>query len=79
MNATVLDLRKNMKKIMLALDHSEPVTLTFRGKPKAMIVPCSDKTAKASAAAHPAFGMWADRKDLDNVDEFVRNMRKGRF
>jgi hypothetical protein len=53
--------------------------LSYRGKKTAMIVPCSVEHSKSSAANHPAFGMWADRKDLDNVNEFVRNLRKGRF
>ncbi len=79
MNVTVLDLRKNMKKIMSAIEHNEPVTLIYRGRKKAMIVPCSDEHLKTSAAEHPAFGMWADRKDMDNVNELVRNLRQGRF
>ena len=79
MNATVLDLRKNMKKIMSAIEHNEPVTLSYRGRKTAMIVPCAAEHSNSSAANHPAFGMWADRRDLDNVDEFVRNLRKGRF
>ena len=79
MNATVLDLRKNMKKIMSAIEHNEPVTLSYRGRKKAMIIPCSAEHFNILAAEHPAFGMWADRKDMDNVNELVRNLRKGRF
>ncbi len=79
MNATVLDLRKNMKQIISAIEHNEPVTLSNRGKKMAMIVPCSDECPRTPAAEHPAFGMWAGRGDMDNVGEFVRNLRKGRF
>ncbi len=79
MNATVLDLRENMKKIMSAIEHNEPVTLSYRGRKTAMIVPCAAGHSNSSAANHPAFGMWADRKDMDNVDEFVRNLRKWCF
>ncbi|GHT71260.1 hypothetical protein FACS1894110_24070 [Spirochaetia bacterium] len=25
-----------------------------------------------------SFGMWKDRKDMDDVESYVRNMRKGR-
>ncbi len=30
------------------------------------------------ARAHPSFGMWKDRDDLLDVDQFVRNLRKNR-
>ena len=79
MNATVLDLRKNMKDVLAAIDRNEQVTLTYRGKRKAMIIPCSDATETKSVTDHPAFGMWADRDDLNDVDGYVRNLRKGRF
>jgi len=79
MNATVLDLRKNMKDVLAAIDRNEQVTLTYRGRRKAMIIPCSDAAETKSAADHPVFGMWSDREDLNDVDAFVRNLRKGRF
>jgi hypothetical protein len=36
------------------------------------------KTAKMKAAHHPAFGMWADRKDLMDVALHIRTLRRGR-
>ncbi len=78
MNATVLDLRKNMKGVIAALDRNERITLTYRGRRKALIVPCAEKASSMSASKHPAFGVWADRKDMEDVDGFVRNLRKGR-
>ncbi|OGV53693.1 MAG: hypothetical protein A2X49_12675 [Lentisphaerae bacterium GWF2_52_8] len=78
MNATVLDLRKNMKGVIAALDRNEKVTLTYRGRKKAVIVPCAKKASTMSVSQHPAFGMWADRKDMEDVGGFVRNLRKGR-
>jgi len=79
MNATVLDLRKNMKDVLAAIDRNERVTLTYRGCKKAVIVPCSDAAETKSAVDHPAFGMWADRDDCNDVDSFARNLRKGRI
>jgi hypothetical protein len=29
--------------------------------------------------AHPAVGMWEDRDDLQNVDQAIRDLRKGRY
>ena len=78
MNATVLDLRKNMKRILGAIDANERVVLTYRGQRKAFIVPCQEQNRHQSASQHPAFGMWKDREDLADVDLFVRGLRKGR-
>ncbi len=78
MNATVLDLRRNMKQVLRAIDANERVVLTYRGRKKAVIVPCQEQAQRQSASAHPAFGMWKDHKDAADVDAFVRNIRKGR-
>ena len=79
MNATVLDLRTNMKNILKALNRNEEVTLTYRGKKKAVIVPCVHETPDIAASAHSAFGIWSDRDDMKDVKCCVRELRKGRF
>jgi len=78
MNATVLDLRRNMKGVLAALDRRETVTLTYRGRKKAVIVPCDQRQIQRHVSEHPAFGMWADRDDMANVEAYVRTLRKGR-
>lgn len=77
MQATVLDLRRNTRRILAALARNERVTLTNRGRKQAEIVPCSGQS-RPSAATHPAFGIWKDRDDLADVQEHVRQLRKGR-
>jgi antitoxin (DNA-binding transcriptional repressor) of toxin-antitoxin stability system len=79
MNATVLDLRRNMKGVLAALNRSETVTLTYRGRKKAVIVPCDREQVERKVSEHPAFGMWADRSDMANVQAYVRTLRKGRL
>ena len=62
MEASILDLRKNMKKVMSALERNERVTLTRRRRKMAVIVPAGEKQArKIKAADLAAFGMWALR------------------
>lgn len=78
MNATMLDLRKNPKRVLRALDGNERVNLTYRGKKKAVIVPYREKCQRQSASDHPAFGMWKEREDMADVEAFVRDLRKGR-
>lgn len=78
MEATILDMRRNPKKILEAIERNEVVTLTMRGKPVARIEPIGSGK-RISAADHEAFGMWAGRDDMTNPSANVREMRKGRF
>lgn len=79
MEASVLDLRKKMKKVMSAVDRHEHVTLTHRGKRRAVIVPWSEfQKPKVKASDLPAFGMWADRGDMADPVAYVREIRKPR-
>lgn len=77
MKATVLDLRRKTRAILLALERNERVTLTNRGREAAVIVPIHSES-RPSAISHKAFGMWKDRKDMADVESYVRTLRKGR-
>ncbi len=81
MKATFLDLRRRMSEVLQALDRNERVTIFYRGRKRAILVPAGGDTAGSepvSASAHPAFGMWADREGLDDVAAHVRDLRQGR-
>jgi antitoxin (DNA-binding transcriptional repressor) of toxin-antitoxin stability system len=81
MQATILDLRRRMPEVLRALDRNERVTILYRGQERAVLVPSNGKTAhkgRQHTAAHPAFGMWADRDDLVDVAAHVRTLRRGR-
>jgi len=80
MRASILDLRRRMPEVLRALESNEPVTILHRGKEKAWLYPASlRRPSSISATNHPAFGLWKDRKDLRQVERFVRKLRKGRF
>jgi len=79
MKASVLDLRRRTREILKALERNETVTILYRGKVKGILRPVPGREVKAgSAASHPAFGMWKDRRDLKDVARVVRDLRKGR-
>lgn len=81
MQATILDLRRRMPEVLRALDRQERVTILYRGKERATLIPSGGKPAKSakrSASTHPAFGMWADRDDIVDVAVHVRTLRQGR-
>lgn len=77
MKASILDLRRHMREILNALDLNETVTLTYRGKDKAIIIPSNGNGTKVSPKNHPAFGLWQNRKG-NEVDAMVRKIRRGR-
>ena len=80
MEASVLDLRKRMREVMMAIDRHETVTLTHRGKRRAVIVPWSKtKRTKVKTADLAAFGMWGDRPEMDDPAAYVDDIRKPRF
>jgi prevent-host-death family protein len=76
MNATAKDLRFRPKELLETVNRGEEVVITFRGRPCAKLVPFSESLVKPENAL---FGMWKDNDATLNVEEYVRNMRKGRF
>ena len=79
MKASILDLRRRMREVLQALEKNEPVTILHRGKEKGVIYPSpAGHNPTIAVTQHPAFGMWKDRDDLQDVDQVVRNLRKGR-
>ena len=72
MTVTAKDLRFNISMLFDALSNGEDITITYRGKAKAKLIPSNEKKEKDDIA----FGMWNDREE--SVDEIVRELRKGR-
>jgi prevent-host-death family protein len=79
MKATVLDLRRNLRKILEAIERNETVTLSKRGREIARIVPKIEARRPLSLKDSPAFGLWKDRADMDDPTAYIRRIRKGRF
>jgi len=75
---TLCDVHKPGRYIEQASRWTDVVT-TIRGKKMARLIPC-DRTNIEDLAGYDdqLFGMWADRKDIPSVEEYVRDMRKGR-
>jgi len=77
MKATAKDLRFHSKELIDSVNRGEEVVITFRGKPCAKLVPYED--LKNNKEKNKLFGMWKDNGQVENVNEHVRNLRKGRF
>jgi prevent-host-death family protein len=77
MKATAKDLRFHSKELLDSVNRGEEVVITFRGKPCAKLVPYQE--TKKQKGKNALFGIWKDNDTVQNVDEHVRNLRKGRF
>jgi len=78
MKANMLDLRNRMADILRAIDRNESVTILYRGREKAVLMPVGGAKPRLSIKEHKAFGMWKDREDMADPSDVVRSMRKGR-
>ena len=76
MEVTTKELRIQPGKIIDQVNIGQEITVTYRGKPVARIVPYNSSRSEASNES--IFGMWRDRADGRTVEEEVRDIRKGR-
>lgn len=77
MKATAKDLRFHSKELMDSVSRGEEVIITYRGTPCAKLVPYEKKRLENNQ--DEIFGMWRDNEKVGDVDEYVRNLRRGRF
>lgn len=80
MQVSIVDLRYRMKSVLRAVDRGESVTVLYRGKEKARLVPSSsnDSGEAIKPSEHAACGIWAGRKDLEDPQAVIRDMRQSR-
>lgn len=80
MKATAKELRFHSKALLDAVSRGDSVVITFRGKPCAKLVPYGDNNlAEHLQSEDDLFGIWRDRDDIENVGDYVRDLRKSRF
>jgi prevent-host-death family protein len=79
MKATAKDLRIHSKGLLDAVSKGEDVVITFRGKPCARLVPY-EKTDESVDMdnKNDLFGIWADRTDIESVEEHMQTLRAAR-
>jgi prevent-host-death family protein len=77
MKATAKDLRFNSKGLLDTVNRGEEVIITFRGKPCAKLIPYKDEYEDIKK--NELFGIWKDNDNIQDVNEYARGLRKGRF
>lgn len=75
MYATAKELRFNVKELLDTVTRGEEVVITYRGKACAKLVPIEKETHQEDEL----FGIWKDDVRSQDVDQYVRNLRKSRF
>ena len=80
MKVTTKSLRTRAREILECVERGEPVTITYRGKARARLVGIEqdDEARKTKSEVLPVSGIWDDRDDIQDVDAYVRNLRRGR-
>jgi prevent-host-death family protein len=78
MKATAKDLRFHSKELLESVNRGEEVVITYRGKPWAKLIPFRKRQKKSLEEVNNLFGIWKDNDAVENVDKYVRNLRKGR-
>lgn len=78
MRATAKDLRFYSKELIDNVLKGEEITITYRGKPVAKLVPL-EKTKAAKGTKNELFGMWKDNNKVKDVQKYITSLRKGRF
>ncbi|MBI4309170.1 MAG: type II toxin-antitoxin system prevent-host-death family antitoxin [Candidatus Omnitrophica bacterium] len=73
MVTSIRELRASTKEILSAVGRGETVWITNRGKTCAKIVGL-DQPKKTKD--HPAFGMWKDHKETEDVHAYLKKIRK---
>ena len=77
MNATIVDLRYNMKHVLRAIDRGETVTVLYRGKERAKLTPIAPAPGSTAPKTkdQPLFRLWKDREDLSDPASYLRRLR----
>ncbi|OHD78530.1 MAG: hypothetical protein A3J97_08155 [Spirochaetes bacterium RIFOXYC1_FULL_54_7] len=75
MEVTTKELRIQPGKILDQVSIGQEVTVTYRGKPLARIVPFRNEE---DTEGDSMFGLWKDHESDLPVGELVREARKGR-
>ena len=78
MQATAKDLRFHAAALLDTVKRGEEVVITYRGKPCAKLVPISDDSDEQNREDE-LFGIWKDDTATQDVDLYLRKIRRGRF
>lgn len=71
-------LRTHTRRVFQALERGEEVIVTYRGRPRAKLVPLDSGEAGRNETPE-LFGIWADNEEAKDVERYVDSLRRGRW
>ena len=78
MDVSAKGLRTRIGEILDCVERGEQVTVTYRGKPRARLVPIDAGEARCTGSGDDqAFGMWRDHDEKADVASYLRGLRHG--
>ena len=79
MEVSTKQLRMEPGRIIAQVHNGQTITITYRGKPVAKMVPLALRHETNSVDTKgELFGLWKDRNDMKDVEGYLRKARKGR-
>jgi prevent-host-death family protein len=80
MEITAKELRGKPGHIIEQAARGTEVVITLRGKKIARLIPYHNINVKdhKNDIGDDIFGLWRDKDNIDNVDDYIRSIRKGR-
>lgn len=76
MKATAKDLRFQTNDLLNTVKRGEEVIISYHGKPCAKLTPLDD--TNDSEDINELFGIWQDNTNIEDVNQYIRTLRKGR-
>jgi antitoxin (DNA-binding transcriptional repressor) of toxin-antitoxin stability system len=64
--------------IISEINRGQEITITWNGKKKKKIIPINNIENIKGESDDELFGIWKNKKDIEDVDQYVRNIRKWR-
>ncbi len=76
MKVSAKDLRTRTRQLLEAVERGEEVIITYRGKARAKVVAID--SASAEVPEGELFGIWQDHEEVQDVERYMDELRKGR-
>jgi prevent-host-death family protein len=77
MNIPVKELRTQPGRVLSLVRTGVDVTITYRGKPTAKLIPIEEPKEVSEDDFFVGFGIFKDREDMASPTAFVEKMRRG--
>jgi prevent-host-death family protein len=80
MEISAKELRGKPGRVIELAERGTDIIITLRGKKKARLIPYQSGVSETvpDYKADAIFGMWADKQEAEDVEDYIRSVRKGR-